>query len=56
MNITWLGHSSFLLKDSKDRTVLMDPFDESVGYTVYKGNADIVTISHHHFDHVKLPP
>jgi L-ascorbate metabolism protein UlaG (beta-lactamase superfamily) len=51
MKITWLGHSSFLLKDSKDRTVLMDPFDESVGYTIYKGNADIVTISHHHFDH-----
>lgn len=51
MKITWLGHSSFLLKDSKERTLLMDPFDESVGYPVYSGNANVVTISHHHFDH-----
>lgn len=51
MEITWLGHSSFLFKDSKGRTLLTDPFDDSVGYKVYDGEADVVTISHHHFDH-----
>lgn len=51
MEITWLGHSSFFIKDSKGRKILMDPFDETVGYTTFKGNVDVVTISHHHFDH-----
>lgn len=51
MEITWLGHSSFLIEDSKGRKVLMDPFDESVGYPVFEGEVDIVTISHYHFDH-----
>lgn len=51
MEITWLGHSSFLIKDSKGRTLLTDPFDETVGYKVFEGHADVVTISHHHFDH-----
>jgi L-ascorbate metabolism protein UlaG (beta-lactamase superfamily) len=51
MDITWLGHSSFLIEDSRGTKVLTDPFDETVGYPVYRGNPDIVTISHHHFDH-----
>ena len=51
MEITWLGHSSFLLEDSKGRKVLTDPFDETVGYDTFKGDVDVVTISHHHFDH-----
>ena len=51
MKITWLGHSSFLVEDSNSIKLLTDPFDSSIGYSVYKGNADIITISHHHFDH-----
>lgn len=51
MEITWLGHSSFLIKDSKGRILVTDPFNEDVGYKVYDGEADVVTISHHHFDH-----
>ncbi|NMM61601.1 MBL fold metallo-hydrolase [Clostridium sp. P21] len=51
MIITWLGHSSFLIEDSHGRKILTDPFDESVGYKVFEGNVDLVTISHHHFDH-----
>lgn len=51
MEITWLGHSSFLIEDSKGKKILTDPFDESLGYDIFSGNADIVTISHHHFDH-----
>lgn len=51
MEITWLGHSSFLIKDSKGKKFLTDPFDESIGYNTYKDEVDLVTISHDHFDH-----
>jgi L-ascorbate metabolism protein UlaG (beta-lactamase superfamily) len=51
MEITWLGHSSFLIEDLSVRKLLTDPFDETVGYDLYRGNPDIITISHHHFDH-----
>lgn len=51
MEITWLGHSCFLLKDSKGMQLLTDPFDSTLGYETYKGSPNIVTISHQHFDH-----
>lgn len=51
MKITWLGHSSFLIKDLKGRLILTDPFNNQVGYETYKDTADFVTISHSHFDH-----
>lgn len=51
MKIKWLGHSSFLITSSSGKKILTDPFDGSVGYKIYEGDADLVTISHHHFDH-----
>ncbi|MCY6484985.1 MBL fold metallo-hydrolase [Clostridium aestuarii] len=51
MEITWLGHASFLIEDSKGRKILTDPYDNSIGYKIFEGKADVVTISHHHFDH-----
>ncbi|MGH4140810.1 MBL fold metallo-hydrolase [Clostridium sp.] len=51
MEITWLGHSCFLLENKKGRTLLTDPFDPTIGYETYTANPDIVTISHQHFDH-----
>lgn len=51
MELTWFGHSSFLIKDSNGTKILTDPFDRSVGYKTYTDTADIVTISHHHYDH-----
>lgn len=50
MEITFLGHSSFKLR-GKNATVVTDPFDKSVGFAMPKVSADIVTISHDHFDH-----
>ncbi|MEA3355557.1 MAG: MBL fold metallo-hydrolase [Patescibacteria group bacterium] len=50
MDITYLGHSSFLLK-FKSAKVICDPFDKSVGFSLPKTTADIVTISHDHKDH-----
>lgn len=51
MDITYLGHSSFLLK-SKQVTVVTDPYDDSMlGFKFPKVSADIVTVSHEHKDH-----
>lgn len=51
MDITYLGHSSFLLK-TRDCRVVTDPFNpKAVGFPFPKTQADVVTISHHHDDH-----
>lgn len=50
MEITWLGQSCFRIK-GKDATVITDPYDRSLGYTLGKPTAEIVTISHDHPDH-----
>ncbi|OPY53284.1 MAG: metal-dependent hydrolase [Methanosaeta sp. PtaU1.Bin060] len=51
MQVTWLGHSCFLLRASNGIAVLLDPFDEEVGYPLPDVQADIVLISHEHTDH-----
>lgn len=52
MEITYLGHSSFKLKNKEGMTILMDPFkSDFVGLPFPKEVADIVTISHGHDDH-----
>ena len=51
MLIRWVGHSCFRLTMNDGTTVVTDPFDASVGYDMPRGRADIVTISHDHFDH-----
>jgi len=50
MEITWYGHACFRLRD-KGATVVTDPYDPSIGYTLPKVRADIVTVSHNHADH-----
>jgi L-ascorbate metabolism protein UlaG (beta-lactamase superfamily) len=49
MKIKWLGHSSFLIQGEK-ATVITDPYDE-IGLEFPSVTADIVTVSHDHFDH-----
>ncbi len=54
MIITWQGHSCFKIQDkiSTDGiTVVTDPFDKSTGLKVPNFEANIVTVSHDHFDH-----
>jgi L-ascorbate metabolism protein UlaG (beta-lactamase superfamily) len=46
VEISWFGHSYFRLADRGKATIVCDPFDESIGYTVPKVKADVVTISH----------
>lgn len=51
MKIRYLGHSCFLMTDSAGTAVVCDPYDSSVGIAMPPVKADIVTLSHHHYDH-----
>ena len=52
MEITWFGHSCFLLR-SGDFRLLTDPYDLSLGYPPMriKQTLNIVTVSHQHKGH-----
>ena len=50
MNITWLGHSCFMLEAGGFR-VLLDPYNEVPGLPAAEAEADAVYCSHSHFDH-----
>lgn len=54
MIITWLGQSCFKIQDKvgpEGITVVTDPFDKTVGLKVPNFEAQVVTISHDHYDH-----
>lgn len=50
MVITWYGQSCFKIQ-SGETVLVTDPFDKCIGLTPPRGQADVVTISHHHYDH-----
>jgi L-ascorbate metabolism protein UlaG (beta-lactamase superfamily) len=51
VEILHLGHSSFKVI-GKDVTIICDPYDAAkVGLTFPRTEADVVTVSHDHFDH-----
>lgn len=50
MQIIWYGHSCFLIKTSIGKRILMDPFDNSLGYDNNFPKCDLITVSHNHFD------
>lgn len=50
MEITWLGHSCFRLR-GKEAILITDPYDSSIGYSLGKPKANIVTSSHPHPGH-----
>lgn len=55
MEITWLGHAFFKIKTEPKKgeevTVAIDPYDFSIGLKAKSFPADILLISHEHYDH-----
>jgi len=53
MKIKWLGHSCFLFTASSGFKIITDPYksDSNIAYEEIKESADVVTVSHEHFDH-----
>lgn len=50
MVITWYGQSCFKIQNG-ETVVFTDPFAKEIGLTPPRGQANIVTVSHNHFDH-----
>ncbi len=50
MVLRWHGHSCFSL-ECDGKTLLIDPFDEGVGYGMPQVRPDIILESHQHHDH-----
>ena len=50
MEISWLGHSCFRIRGSH-AIVITDPYSPSLGYSLGKPTARIVTVSHQHSGH-----
>jgi L-ascorbate metabolism protein UlaG (beta-lactamase superfamily) len=50
MKIRWYGHACFQLTYTNGTRVVLDPFGD-IGYPALDVEAEIVTVSHDHFDH-----
>ena len=50
MKIKWLGHACFLI-EGKEGRLITDPYDKAIPYRPPDYAADVITVSHDHFDH-----
>lgn len=51
MRIEWLGHACFYIETKEGLRIITDPYDPALGYAPIPYEADIVLVSHDHFDH-----
>ena len=55
MHITWHGQSCFQITTNSSKNgetkLVIDPFDEKIGLKLPKLEADILLVTHEHFDH-----
>ena len=53
MKVKWLGHASFTITSDAGIKIITDPYatGDNLSYDEIKESADIVTVSHGHFDH-----
>jgi L-ascorbate metabolism protein UlaG (beta-lactamase superfamily) len=53
MKVRWLGHASFLITSDNGTRIITDPYIAGSGirYGEINEAADVVTVSHDHFDH-----
>lgn len=54
LKLTWYGQSAFRLDTPGGAVAIMDPVPDGMGYTMPKAKADVVTVSHEHFDHIAV--
>lgn len=56
MKIKWLGHATFLITSDSGTRIITDPYEtgSDLKYGRIKESADIVTVSHGHFDHCNV--
>ncbi|MBQ9942399.1 MAG: MBL fold metallo-hydrolase [Christensenellaceae bacterium] len=54
MKVQWIAHSCFKVYLASGKTILFDPFGDTVGYVRETTSADYVLISHDHHDHNSL--
>lgn len=50
MLIQWFGHASFKINTAAG-SIITDPFNDELGYPMFPRRADVVTVSHQHWDH-----
>lgn len=50
MKIRWRGHASFVI-EAAGKQIVTDPFNAELGYPLKPIEADMVTVSHDHWDH-----
>ncbi|HEX9744102.1 MAG TPA: MBL fold metallo-hydrolase [bacterium] len=50
VTLEWLGHSCFRLTSESGTRILIDPFDDSIGYKVPPYECEILLLSHNHYD------
>lgn len=55
MQIVWKGQSCFQLTSTQNKNhqvnIIIDPFDDSIGFKLPKMEADLVLVTHDHSDH-----
>lgn len=55
MNINWRGQSCFQITSSQNKnhsvSIVIDPYDNSIGLRAPRLQADVLLISHDHYDH-----
>jgi len=53
MKIKWLGHSAFLITSESGVRIITDPYKsgDDLKYAPVTESADVVTVSHEHYDH-----
>lgn len=54
VKIGWYGHAMFLVSDDRGVSVVTDPFDPQIGYTLPDLEASVVLVSHDHYDHANV--
>src|SRR3989344_9384035 len=50
IDLTWLGHSGFLIKTFEDKLIYIDPYN----LQGENEEADIILITHPHYDHCSI--